>query len=73
MDFCAQLCLKYSLNITPDTVMTHYEFDRKILKHPVLEKIDIIHLLHTAGLRKKDVGSFIRTKIRWYKEKRMKG
>ena len=54
MDFCAQLCLKYSLNITPDTVMTHYEFDRKILKHPVLEKIDIIHLPpHTAGLKKR--------------------
>ena len=29
MDFCAQLCLKYSLNITPDTVMTHYEFGQK--------------------------------------------
>ena len=26
MNFCAQLCQKYNIDITPQTVMTHYEF-----------------------------------------------
>ena len=66
---CAELCKKYNITITPETVMTHYEFG---IKHPNTSsagKIDIIWLPPYSWVTKSDVGSFIRSKIRWYLSK----
>ena len=63
---CAELCKKYNLKITPDTVMTHYEFGKK---HPTTSsngKIDILYLPPYGVMLEQDVGKFIRTKIKWY-------
>ncbi|MBQ8168737.1 N-acetylmuramoyl-L-alanine amidase [bacterium] len=69
MSFCAQLCKKYDIEITPETVLTHYEFG---LAHPQTSsagKIDIIYLPPYSWVAQKDIGSFIRSKIKWYKLK----
>lgn len=68
MKFCAELAKKYDIQINPDTLMTHYEFGQK---HPATTsygKIDIIFLPPYPWISKDDIGSFIRSKIRWYEE-----
>lgn len=69
MKFCAQLCEKYGLNITPLTVLTHYEFGILNPKTTSKGKIDITYLPPYSWVAKNDIGSFIRSKVRWYKEK----
>ena len=62
----AEIAKKYNLQITPQTVMTHYEFG---LKHPNTSsagKIDITWLPAYSFLSKNEIGSFIRTKAKWY-------
>ncbi len=67
MKLCAELCIKYNLEITPQTVMTHYEFG-KINPHTTSAgKIDITYIPPYPWVDKNDVGSFIRTKIKWYR------
>lgn len=73
MEFCSRLASKYSLEINQETVMTHYEFGKRHPKTTSAGKIDIIYLPPYSWVAKEDVGSFIRSKIRWYKEKRLKG
>ncbi|MBR1425237.1 N-acetylmuramoyl-L-alanine amidase [bacterium] len=73
MDFCASLCSKYSINITPETVMTHYEFGQKHPQTTSAGKIDIIYLPPYSWVAKNDIGSFIRSKIRWYYTKNSRG
>lgn len=73
MEFCSQLCRKYSLDINPGTVMTHYEFGKNNPKTTSAGKIDIIYLPPYSWVSKDDVGSFIRSKVRWYRERSMKG
>lgn len=63
---CAELCKKYGLQITPQTVMTHYEFGQKNPKTSSYGKIDIIYLPPYPELKKNEIGDFIRNKIRWY-------
>ena len=66
---CSELCKKYNIAVTPETVMTHYEFG---LKHPNTSsagKIDIIYLPPYAYIAKDDIGQFIRSKVRWYSTK----
>ena len=65
--FCAELCQKYKINITPETVMTHYEFGLKNPQTTSAGKIDIIFLPPYSWVAQKDIGSFIRAKIKWYK------
>jgi len=68
MKLTGQLAFKYQIGVTPETVMTHYEFG---VKHPETTsngKIDIIFLPPFPWISKEDVGSFIRSKIRWYME-----
>lgn len=60
---------KYDLDITPQTVMTHYEFGLKNPKTSSAGKIDIIYLPPYPWVSKDEVGSFIRSKIKWYKSK----
>ena len=67
MAFCAELCQKYNIPITPQTVMTHYEFGLNNPKTTSAGKIDIIYLPLYPWVVKDEIGSFIRTKINWYK------
>lgn len=69
MKFCAELVVKYHLDINPQTVMTHYEFGIKNPKTTSAGKIDIIYLPPYSWVSKEEVGSFIRSKIKWYKLK----
>lgn len=73
MNFCAQLCAKYKIEITPSTVLTHYEFGKNNPKTTSAGKIDIIHLPPYPWVSRDDVGSFIRSKVRWYFERNLKG
>lgn len=69
MELCAKLSYKHNLKITPETIMTHYEFG---VKHPQTSsagKIDIIFIPPYPWVSKADVGSFIRSKIKWYIQK----
>lgn len=66
MEYCAYLCKKYKLDINPQTVMTHYEFGQNHPKSTSFGKIDIIYLPPYSWVAKNDIGSFIRSKVRWY-------
>lgn len=67
--FVAGLCKKFNLNITPDTVMTHYEFGQKHPNTSSFGKIDIIYLPPYPEQPKECIGNFIRSKVRWYYSK----
>ena len=69
MKLCAELAQKYKIQITPQTVLTHYEYGLKNPKTTSAGKIDIIYLPPYSWVGREDVGSFIRTKIKWYLEK----
>lgn len=68
MKLCAELAKKYDIKITPDNIMTHYEFGQKHPNTTSYGKIDIIFIPSYPWISKDDVGSFIRSKIRWYEE-----
>lgn len=63
---CAELCKKYNIPITNETVMTHYEFGRKYWKTSSNGKIDITFLPPYPTVEQNKVGDFIRQKINWY-------
>lgn len=63
---CADLCKKYNIPITPDYVMTHYEFGKKHPKTSSAGKIDIIYLPPWQEVAPAKIGDFIRNKIKWY-------
>lgn len=65
----AELCKLYNIKVTPETVMTHYEFG---LNHPNTTsrgKIDIEYLPPYPNERKERIGNFIRNKVTWYLER----
>lgn len=64
--FVAELCEKYNIPITSQTVMTHYEFGLKNPKTSSAGKIDIIYLPPYPDVERNKIGDFIRSKIRWY-------
>ena len=64
MELCAKL-----VDISPQSVMTHYEFGLKNPKTTSAGKIDIIYLPPYSWVEKEEVGSFIRSKVKWYKAK----
>ena len=68
MKFVAELCIKYKLEVSPITVFTHYEFGQLNPKTSSFGKIDITYLPPYAWVAKNDIGNFIRSKVRWYKE-----
>lgn len=70
MSFCADLCHKYNIPITPKTVMTHYEFGINNPNTTSAGKIDIIYIPPYSWVCKNDAGSFIRSKVKWYKQKK---
>lgn len=67
--FTAELCKKYGIPITPDTVLTHYEFGRAYPKTTSHGKIDISFLPPYLSLKSDEVGIFIRNKVLWYLKK----
>ena len=67
--FCAELCKKYKIPITPDTVLTHYEFGKAHPKTSSYGKIDITYLHPFKDVKREDMGNFIRSKIKWYLSK----
>ena len=69
MNYCAILSKKYNIPITKDNVFTHYEFGQKHPKTSSYGKIDIIYLPTHPWVDKNSIGDFIRSKIRWYKER----
>ena len=62
----AQLSKKYNIPNTPNTIFTHYEFGLRNPKTSSAGKIDITYLPPYPWVDKNDIGSFIRSKIRWY-------
>lgn len=60
----AELCTKYNITISPETVFTHFEFDQR--KKKPEGKIDIIYLPPFPSVKINTVGSFIRNKVSWY-------
>lgn len=64
---CAELSKKY--NIPVKNIMTHYEFGLNHPKTSSAGKIDITHIPPYPWVKKEDVGSFIRSKIKWYLQK----
>ena len=69
MEFCAKIAKKYNISISPQTIMTHYEFGLKNPKTTSAGKIDIIYLPPYPWVDKSEIGSFIRSKIKWYQQK----
>ncbi len=66
MKLCAELSKKYNIPISPSTVFTHYEFGQKNPSTTSNGKIDITYLPPYPWVLKEDIGSFIRSKIKWY-------
>lgn len=62
----AQLCKKYKINITPETVLTHKEFGDAHPKSTSYGKIDIHYLPAYPEITTAEMGSFIRSKAEWY-------
>lgn len=69
MKLCAELSIKYGIPISPETIMTHYEFGIKNPKTTSAGKIDIIYIPPYPWVEQSDAGTFIRSKIKWYKLK----
>lgn len=65
----AKLCNKYNLKVTPDTVLTHYEYGKAHPNTSSAGKIDIIYLPPYPHIPTNGVGNFIRNKVRWYLSK----
>ena len=66
----AKILKDYHINkITPDTVMTHYEFGKKHPNTSSAGKIDITYLPPYPEIEKDKIGDFIRSKVRWYFER----
>ena len=66
-ELVAKLVKKYNINkITPDTVLTHYEFGKKNPKTSSFGKIDIVYLPPYSWVSEDKIGDFIRGKVRWY-------
>ncbi len=67
--FTAGLCCDYNIQVTPENVMTHYEFGLKYPNSTSKGKIDIIYLPPYPNIKQAEIGDFIRQKIKWYVQK----
>jgi N-acetyl-anhydromuramyl-L-alanine amidase AmpD len=56
----AELCKKYNIKITPETVMTHYEFGKKNPKTSSWGKIDISFIPFEPSLAPDMIGDYFR-------------
>lgn len=65
-DTVADLCKLYGIQVTSQTVMTHYEFGKTHPKTSSFGKIDITCLPPYPWVTKDIAGDFIRSKVKWY-------
>jgi N-acetyl-anhydromuramyl-L-alanine amidase AmpD len=65
----AELAKEYNIQITPQTVMTHYEFGKANPNTSSKGKIDIVYLPPYPEIAQENVGDFIRNKAKWYYSK----
>ncbi|MCD8377231.1 MAG: peptidoglycan recognition protein family protein [Candidatus Gastranaerophilales bacterium] len=65
----AELAKEYNISITPETVMTHYEFGLKNPSTTSAGKIDIVYLPPFPDVAASQMGDFIRSKALWYYKK----
>ena len=65
----AELCKEYKIAVTPQTVLTHYEFGKANPKTSSAGKIDITYLHCYPEVKKDEMGDFIRNKVKWYLSK----
>lgn len=65
----AQLCKRYHIEVTPTSVLTHYEFGKAHPNTTSKGKIDIIYLPPYQSVSANQVGDFIRQKVKWYMNK----
>ena len=61
----------YGISINEKSVFTHYEFDNRQRKRQ--GKIDITYLSYLPTLSVDEVGSYLRNKSAWYKQKIKEG
>jgi hypothetical protein len=66
----AELCHKHGIEITEDSVFTHYEFGLKNPDTSSRWKIDITVLPYEPHLKQDQIGNYIRTKVQWYLKKK---
>ena len=66
MQKIAELCLKYGIDVSPQTVFTHYEFGLRNPKTKSFGKSDVTFIPPYPWVEKNDCGSFIRSKVKWY-------
>ena len=66
MQLCAKLSKIYGITVSPNTVMTHYEFGKIHPKTSSVGKIDITLLPPYSWVETNDIGNFIRSKVKWY-------
>lgn len=69
MEFCAELAKQYNIDVTAKNVFTHYEFGVQNPKTTSAGKIDIVFIPPYPWVSQDEVGSFIRSKIKWYKQR----
>lgn len=62
-------CKQYNIAVTPDTVLTHYEFGKKHPKTTSYGKPDISYLHPYPELKPAEIGDYIRNKVKWYLSK----
>ncbi len=69
--FCliAKLVKKYNIVLSPNTVLTHYEFGKTHPNTSSFGKIDIVYLPPYKQVITNNIGSFIRNKVKWYLDK----
>jgi hypothetical protein len=74
-ELAANLCLTHKIPVTPQSVMTHYEFGKAHPMTPSGGKIDINHIPTSLykNVNNDKVGDLIRSKIKWYMEDLVKG
>ena len=63
---CAELCKRYSIPITNQTVLTHYEFGLANPRTTSAGKIDISYIPYCPEIPARSVGDYIRNKVKWY-------
>lgn len=65
----AELCKENGIEVTPETVFTHYEFGKRNPNSDSAGKIDITYLPYKPELKPEEVGDYIRGKVTWYLKK----
>ena len=69
-ELMAEMCHKYNIEVTPDTVFSHMEFGIKHPESPSAGKIDISVLPYDLSIKKEEIGDLIRSKVKWYLTKK---